>query len=209
MKGSLFAFLASLIVILIENSPESVKSNINKWLITFNIDPEKLSYTFEQYTYIITLIAYVTIGISLAFIFTSLKKRNNGNEQQVQYNQSVTSHNQSGGITAHKVVLGSQERTLTSELKRELLKALDIQKKVDFSIAMNDQEAEKYAYEIRNFLIAQGYEMEFRTMQYEAMAGGQGIPYLNTNGDISIILIGPNVKTSEHIQFLGSACRPA
>ncbi|HCG9116220.1 hypothetical protein P3602_25905 [Vibrio parahaemolyticus] len=128
MKGSLFAFLASLIVILIENSPESVKSNINKWLITFNIDPEKLSYTFEQYTYIITPIAYVTIGISLAFIFTSLKKRNNGNKQQVQYNQSVTSHNQSGGITAHKVVLGSQERTLTSELKRELLKALDIQK---------------------------------------------------------------------------------
>ncbi|SUP19582.1 hypothetical protein [Vibrio alginolyticus] len=209
MKGSLFAFLTSLIFILIQNSPESVKSNISKWLITFNIDPEKLSYTVEQYTYIITPIAYVTIGISLAIIFTSLKKRNNGNVQQVQYNQSVTSHNQSGGITAHKVVLGSQERTLTSELKRELLKTLDIQKKVDFSIAMNDQEAEKYAYEIRNFLIAEGYEMEFRTMQYEAMAGGQGIPYLSTNGDISIILIGPNVKTSEQIQFLGSACRPA
>lgn len=209
MKGSLLTFLASLIVIFIENSPESVKSNISKWLSVLGFSPATLFNGFEQYSHIIIPITYVTVGMSFTFIVTILLKRKDETVQVTQYDQTVTSYNQSGGITAHKVVLGSQKRTLSIELKRELLNVLDNQKKVDFFVAMNDQEAETYACEISNFLISQGYEMEFKTMQYEAMAGGQGIPYLDTSGDVSIILIGPNVQTSENIQFLGSACRPA
>ncbi|MFM5467431.1 hypothetical protein ACET9D_06050 [Aeromonas veronii] len=208
MKGSLFAILASLIAIMIENSPESVKLNASKWLAMFGINSERLFNGFEQYSYIITPISYVIIGVSIASAFTGLMKRTGDKEQPVKCNHVVTSYNQSGGITAHKVILGSKQRTLTLELKLELLNVLDKQRKVDFSVAMNDQEAESFAFEIRNFLIDEGYEMEYRTMQYESMAGGQGIPYIVSTGDINVILIGPNVKTSNSIQFLGSACRP-
>ncbi|MEZ8738407.1 hypothetical protein AB6E21_00180 [Photobacterium swingsii] len=208
MKGSLLALLASLVVVIMENSPESVKSNLNKWLSAIGLNSDWLFSEFEKYSPVITPMTYVIIGVSLTFIITKMRKTKDTPEDPAVYNQAVTSYYQSGGITAHKVILGSEQRTLLPQLKQDLLNALDKHKKVDFSVAMNDQEAEKYAYEIRNFLIGEGYEMEFKTMQYEAMAGGQGIPYLNTKGAISIILIGPNVKTSEHIQFLGSACRP-
>lgn len=68
---------------------------------------------------------------------------------------SVVSNNQSGGITAGVVNIHSPAaRTLTDELKRELLS--NIGGKSVRVIAGNDPEAWKFAEQIQQFLAASG-----------------------------------------------------
>jgi hypothetical protein len=59
---------------------------------------------------------------------------------------SVTSYNQSGGITANSVSVGSYQRYLTEEIKKQLLEQIDNKKPLDIVCSMNDPEAERYSF---------------------------------------------------------------
>ncbi len=71
---------------------------------------------------------------------------------------NVTSHNQSGGITAGKVTFGSSPRRLTPDVITQLEKYLpsDETKVIDITAVMGDQEAFQYAEQIKTYIESKG-----------------------------------------------------
>jgi hypothetical protein len=78
-------------------------------------------------------------------------------------NQNVTSHNQSGGITAHTVTVNPR-RTLASPqmegLKRQMLSELSKDKPITVMGIWGDTESCMFAEEIHAFLKANGFNMK-------------------------------------------------
>lgn len=71
---------------------------------------------------------------------------------------NVSSTNQSGGITANQVNIGSIPRNIDNKTKNELLEMLKVKNEpIDISSVMGDSEAFKYANQINDFLKSQGY----------------------------------------------------
>lgn len=81
------------------------------------------------------------------------------NKNQNQ-NISITSNNQSGGITAHTVNIGSVRRQLDAASAQQLLQALPKNKPVKVIAVMGDQEAFAFATQILGHLKANGYQAE-------------------------------------------------
>jgi hypothetical protein len=81
------------------------------------------------------------------------------NKNQIQ-NISITSNNQSGGITAHTVNTGATRRQLDAASAQQLLKALPKNKPVKVVAVMGDQEAFAYATQILGHLKANDYLAE-------------------------------------------------
>lgn len=81
------------------------------------------------------------------------------NKNQNQ-NISITSNNQSGGITAHTVNIGSARRQLDAASAQQLLQALPKNKPVKVVAVMGDQEAVAFATQILDHLKANGYQAE-------------------------------------------------
>lgn len=74
-------------------------------------------------------------------------------------NVFVTSHNQSGGITAHTVNVGSQARHLNPDIASQLTQLVAKGKPVNVVAVMGDQEAFQFASEIKACLESQGYSV--------------------------------------------------
>lgn len=75
-------------------------------------------------------------------------------------NQNVTSHNQSGGITAHTVnQFAPPDRKLTDRDKREIAEMIPAGAKVRVSVSMGDAEAFSLGKEIEAHLVASGYDV--------------------------------------------------
>ena len=81
---------------------------------------------------------------------------------------SVTSYNQSGGITANHVTIENPGRILSDEFKPVLLNVVEVgfgkynfDKKSIISIFVpgGDQEARRYAIQIKEYLLSQGYNV--------------------------------------------------
>ncbi|TRX01200.1 hypothetical protein [Flavobacterium gawalongense] len=71
---------------------------------------------------------------------------------------SVTSNNQSGGITANQVNIGAVPRNLDEKTQNQLLGILKKKNElIGISSVMGDSEAFKYANQINDFLKSQGY----------------------------------------------------
>lgn len=116
-------------------------------------------------------------------------------ELTVLIDQSVISHNQSGGITAHTVNLGPQQRHVDEHLKHELLSMVDKTREIRVTAWGADMEAQNFAREVWAFLKLNGYEM-FSVQPEQIMAGVMpqpGISY-NPNGAMNLptILVGPH-----------------
>ena len=86
--------------------------------------------------------------------------KNENNEKGI----NVTSHNQSGGITAYKVNfnIGNQPRVFNQEMAKTLKKYLpmDKSKVINMEAVAMDQEALRFAIEIRSYLIKEGYAVD-------------------------------------------------
>ncbi|MEI6971019.1 MAG: hypothetical protein WCL44_05825 [bacterium] len=69
-------------------------------------------------------------------------------------NISVTSHNQSGGITAGKIIVGRQPRKLDPQFKAQLERLLthDTNQVILVDAQLGDQEAVQFAEEIKTYL---------------------------------------------------------
>jgi hypothetical protein len=74
----------------------------------------------------------------------------------------VTSHNQSGGITAHTVNIGNQRLRLTDELGAELLRTLPKSKPIETHIV--GEMGPGVGTQIEAFLRRNGYEVRSMSM---------------------------------------------
>ena len=81
------------------------------------------------------------------------------NKDQKQ-NISITSSNQSGGITAHTVNVGAQARQLDANSGAQLQASLPVGKPVSVVAVMGDQEAFAFATQIVAFLRSKGYQVD-------------------------------------------------
>jgi hypothetical protein len=87
---------------------------------------------------------------------------NKKTQEQAQRAQvfNVTSHYQSGGITAGVVNVGPQPRKIDAGLMNQLRQILpDKTKKVTVTTIMGDSEAFAFATQIKDYLVQQGYEV--------------------------------------------------
>ena len=74
-------------------------------------------------------------------------------------NVSVTSTNQSGGITANEVYLESKKKILTDDFKKALLKILpNKSERININHLNTSSEGGQIAVQIRNFLKSEGYQ---------------------------------------------------
>jgi hypothetical protein len=74
--------------------------------------------------------------------------------------QSVVSHNQSGGITAHTVNIDRRtKRTMTDEMKAGLLRDMPRDKPVQVMGMSGNTESMAFANEIHRFLQRNGFQM--------------------------------------------------
>jgi hypothetical protein len=77
-------------------------------------------------------------------------------------NINITSNNQRGGITAHTVNVGPQQRTIAindtqSDVARGILNTIPRTSNIELHALMGDQEALNFAWQIMAWLRANGY----------------------------------------------------
>jgi len=206
MRATILAVLCGIGVLMLENDPVMMQSNIASWLKLLGVSQESVG--IENIDLALKILLYGALTISVFFMVKTRNDKKTEAQQVVNIDNSVKSENQSGGITARNVNIGNHQRTLNAETKEAILEFLDKSKLIDITVAMNDQEADIFANEIREFLLKNDYKMEHETMLYKSMSGGRGIPYLGANDNGGFITIGPNVDISDQISFLGMASRP-
>lgn len=108
------------------------------------------------------------------------------NKNQNQ-NISVTSHNQSGGITAHTVNIGAQPRQLTAASAAELEAQLPKAKPVSVAAIMGDQEAFSFATQILEYLRSKGYAVTgVDQVVYSGPVVGQFVNPTNTGFEVVV-----------------------
>lgn len=73
---------------------------------------------------------------------------------------NINSYNQSGGITAGVVNLGTHPRKVDDQSGKQLLENLQKEKKIVITSVMGDQEAFNFGHQILNFLKEKGYNAE-------------------------------------------------
>lgn len=75
----------------------------------------------------------------------------------------ITSINQQGGITAHTVNVGAQQRSLANmpKLKASLLSDLPRNRPINVEYSMGDAEAGNLAAELYEFLKANGFRLAY------------------------------------------------
>jgi hypothetical protein len=92
-----------------------------------------------------------------AWVIENLNKSTRGTPKS-SLSITVTSHGQRGGITAGVVSIGSQPRNLDAGFQNQLLHFLpEKDKQVTVTCVMGDGEAFRFATQIREFLVGQGY----------------------------------------------------
>jgi hypothetical protein len=110
-------------------------------------------------------------------------------------NVKITSYFQSGGITAHTVNVGIQQRHINNELTKQLDSLLTTHKnnKIDISSSLGDGEALSFADEIENYLKSKGYDVHGgNQVVWSRPIRGQEISF-EDDGTVSI-RIGSNIN---------------
>ena len=108
-------------------------------------------------------------------------------------NINVTSHNQQGGITAYQVNLQPGDRVLSESVASQLQSLLNQEtfKSIDLVAVMGDQEAFRFASQIKNFLTSSGYEVNgVNQAVFTKSIQGQIIEPPNDAGVTKIIIGG-------------------
>lgn len=106
-------------------------------------------------------------------------------------NQSVTSHNQVGGITAHTVNFGPQPRRLQETLKAQILSEIPRSTPIKVLALLGDAEACQFAEEIHAFLRNSGFPLAEEGISRCIFSGT--IKGLNFNPDTSEFIVGANI----------------
>ena len=142
------------------------KGGITAYKVNTSPDADDISLGRRQKSlpkWLVWLASIVSIIAGLIFIINSVKPRNNqgGLEMPIQKKINVTSHNQQGGITAYQVILEKGDRILSDSLIEQLRSTLSqwTISSINIVAVMGDQEAFRFASQIKNFLISEDYEV--------------------------------------------------
>ena len=155
-------------------------------------------------------IRVISFAICAAFLLYAIKltiKKEKENNKLSDYNgqTNITSHNQSGGITAHTVNAGLIQRKLSDSLKSTIknrIEKLNRQSnKINIFTQINDEEAKNLAFEIKDFLIKSNFK--YCGITACSVDGGDGniVHYLSEDGNDQI-WIGSNIKTDRPLTVL-------
>lgn len=142
--------------------------------------------------------------IALAVTILSLIFKSPIEPEETATGQHVISYNQSGGITARNVNIGDVARTLTEDLKIDLLSKISKNKTISITHIAGDSEAYKFAREIGLFLRSQGYNWEY-FMSDSGIYGGNGYPNISEDNDSIHIYVSSKGNTGIPLQFTGGA----
>ena len=105
----------------------------------------------------------------------------------------VTSHNQQGGITAYQVNLQPGDRVLNENDSRQLeqLLAGETFASISVTAVMGDQEALRFASQIKNFLTSKGRTVTgVDQALYTSPVQGQIVERAGDDGVLKIIICG-------------------
>jgi hypothetical protein len=172
--------------------------NIAKFFLSFY----KGEYSMISESNMSIIIQVVSVGLFVFFLYLAIKKtaektykkmrEPNDNKNSI----SVSSSNQSGGITAYRVDninMEKKQRILTDELKKELLNAVNKDNDIYIHVKINDNEAINFAYQIRDFLKENG--IKYKGMTAFGMRGGNSNIIFDKENNT--ILIGENLDTDK------------
>ena len=102
--------------------------------------------------------------------------------------QRVTSHNQSGGITAHTVNIGPQQRTVTEALRQQIRTQVPRIKPITVIAVMGDGEALRFARELHDVLKAEGFPLREDGVSQGMFS--EPVDGLNFNVDTAEFIVG-------------------
>jgi len=188
-------------------SVSQAKTNLQSWLGLVGVQPNWASSPYADATFSF-ICAAVVIWILLEFLF----KKNVAVSAQQPTTQvtttpqtvtTISSTNQSGGITAQNVntlQFGKRQRRITEQWKKDFNAYLKKERKIVLWVIESDPEARILAEEIKTFLISGGFRYdEYRT---QPMSGGRGMPEIHDNPKENqmFILIGPNFDTKKPLR---------
>ena len=118
--------------------------------------PKKTSWYWNK----ISKVIYILTAIITILTYFGIKPEENKMKNEDDNNINVTSYNQSGGITAYNVNIGPQDRMLSESLTDQLDKIIsqNSDKRIVVTAVMGDQEAFKFASQIKNYLLSTGHD---------------------------------------------------
>ena len=131
--------------------------------------------------WVVTIVSGIIIAIVSGIIVDFFTKNINREDMQ---DIKVTSFNQSGGITANQVNIESPNRELTEKMKVQLVSYLKENKPVEIwiSAVMGDAESLRYAEQINDYLINQGYVIKnFNIVQHNQPMFGVTLDHSDDN----------------------------
>lgn len=114
-----------------------------------------------QWLTIIGIVGFVIGAILILWGLTRHRGLIKVEDKNTHIDESVTSYNQQGGITARNVNIQPSDRKLTTNLKqqiKELLSKYDY-KKIEVTAILGDAEAFRLASQIKDYLVSEGYEI--------------------------------------------------
>ena len=113
-------------------------------------------------------------------------------EIEAMIDQSVTSHNQTGGITAHTVNFGPQPRRMDETLKAKILSDIPRSKPITVTALLGDGEACQFAEEIHAFLKNHGFPVAEGGISQGVFSGT--VNGLTFDPDSSEFVVGANIS---------------
>jgi len=140
----------------------------------------------------------ITIAASIFAILNYFgivpQMKNIKGDNQMEENINVTSHNQSGGINAYSVNIGSQPRRFSTSVEEQLKAHLpkDKSEPITLTAVMGDQEAFQFATEIKDYLETNDWKVNGVNQAIFAKPIKGQIVEKTSNGSIKITIGGMN-----------------
>ena len=120
-----------------------------------------------------------------------MANKENPDDKESQPRIHVESHDQTGGITAYQVNIQPGDRQLTDAGAQQLKSYLNGVEfnSVGVNAVMGDGEAFRFASQIKNFLVSEGFTVEgVNQVVYSAPRQGQIIEPPNDEGLVKVIV---------------------
>ena len=153
---------------------DNQRGGITAGEINTNVQPKKHGFWHKPINKYI--IFPIIVGLILYYIT---------NRDMVDNIFNVTSNNQHGGITAGQINIGPQQRTINNNFKDQLEKFRN--KKIIVQAISGDAEAEKFAYEIKDYLESNGFN--FASFAHIILGGpAKGQSYQEKDGVVTITI---------------------
>lgn len=176
-------------------SPNDAQSNFSSWLnlIGFeNLPNWVINQSFDNKIFLMLILS------ALAFIiFPSILKffkDEKGDYSTIHLNQKM--NNLFSSNNQQNIQIGNTQRKLGKEFIAQfpLIKNNDYTKNFKIHCNASDPEALKFAMEIKDFFIKEGYEY-LGTTSHTGITGGDGRCTIQFDEDVIHIIVGANIKS--------------